>query len=657
MRFASITALIAIVALQAGCAMVQVNSLTPGEYIAMRRGDILTTGELSDSSLQALRVVGLDAKPCKQAPDACFATLRSTAGLSDERRLATLSELWLQVAMNQAPDGLAPDSDEALEAYMEVARHAYAYMFFTASTATQRAFEDRQTQVRDYYNYAVQQAAIGMFKRYRLQVAQAQAEPLRIGKWTVSSDFSTVRLPAAHPIPRELIPASSLSFAGLRSTYRRDGLGAELVAVFDQDPVRDTITSTAPVDDGDGTAASRTAASPTASRPSYSEMPSPAVTTLLRFEGSTLQAVLATSRVQVAAYDPYVQASIDQGGQDIPLAGNFTAGYGLWLARSGFATQALRTLLGRADGIDTPHVYLMQPYDPRRRIILMLHGLASSPEAWVNVANEVLGDETLRERYQVWQVYYPTNVPIAVNHAAVRAAVTQTLQHFDPAGSAPASRDMVVVGHSMGGILARLMVSSAQDQLRAWIGNIDWRTNIRAQPYRKQLDAMLAFEPMPQVSEAIFIATPHRGTPFAGNYISRFIAGFVTLPVTLLKSFDELARELAKDGTPSPFANDGHLPNSVENLKDTDPFIRAASTLQIAPKVQYHSIIAKLQPERPLNESDDGVVPYTSAHLAGAASEAVITSAHSVQETPQAALEIRRILREALGVRGTPAAR
>ena len=51
----------------------------------------------------------------------------------------------------------------------------------------------------------------------------------------------------------------------------------------------------------------------------------------------------------------------------------------------------------------------------------MLHGLASSPEAWVELASEILGDEALRQHYQIWQVYYPTNMPIALNHAMMIA--------------------------------------------------------------------------------------------------------------------------------------------------------------------------------------------------------------------------------------------
>ena len=41
----------------------------------------------------------------------------------------------------------------------------------------------------------------------------------------------------------------------------------------------------------------------------------------------------------------------------------------------------------------------------------MIHGLASSPEAWVNVANELLRDDEIRQAFQVWQFYYPPTCP------------------------------------------------------------------------------------------------------------------------------------------------------------------------------------------------------------------------------------------------------
>ncbi|PAM43737.1 hypothetical protein CEJ63_24325, partial [Acinetobacter baumannii] len=124
--------------------------------------------------------------------------------------------------------------------------------------------------------------------------------------------------------------------------------------------------------------------------PEYSEMSSINVTALLRFEGNTLEDVMRTRQVLLDGYSPEATERISLHGEEVPLAGNFTAAYGLWLAQSGFATQSLRTLFGMSEGIGEPHIYLMQPWDPNRRIIFMLHGLGSSPEALVNLATEIM---------------------------------------------------------------------------------------------------------------------------------------------------------------------------------------------------------------------------------------------------------------------------
>ncbi|MGM9451477.1 esterase/lipase family protein, partial [Klebsiella sp. K47] len=59
-----------------------------------------------------------------------------------------------------------------------------------------------------------------------------------------------------------------------------------------------------------------------------------------------------------------------------------------------------------------PHVYMLEPYQPNKKVIVLIHGLASSPETWVNLTNNILGDKVLRENFQVWQVFYSTNMPI-----------------------------------------------------------------------------------------------------------------------------------------------------------------------------------------------------------------------------------------------------
>ncbi|MFL6586692.1 MAG: esterase/lipase family protein [Luteimonas sp.] len=635
----SATSLMLVLSL-AGCslAMVDVKSIPPGAYIAIKRGDILTTGEPSAATREMLRVVGVDDRACGRPQNDCLEALTDVKDINDERRMAALTELWMQRALSLAPKGEAPASDAQLDAWFEVARHAYAYLFFSARTPGERAFEDRQTQVRDYYNLATQEAATALFARYA-GAPGAEGDALQHAGWTIRTTLEGVRLPDGVDLPEELIPASSLQFAGLRSVYRRDGFGAELVAVMQPDPVTTIVVPD--TDDAADTPHRRQRPQ----RRDYSEMPSPALTVLLRFPANDLAQLLATRDVALSVHDPYVDSVAQMHGQQVPLAANFTAGYGLWLARSGFATQSLRTLFGRDHGIDRPHLYMMQPYDPDRRILLMLHGLASSPEAWVNVANEVLGDETLRQNFQIWQIYYPTNMPIALNHAQIRRTVDDALTHFDPDRRARASQDMVVVGHSMGGVIARLMVSSSGDAL--WDAVMADREiapgDLRR--VRRRLSPFLRFEPMPQIERAVFIAAPHHGTDIAGTRAGRWISRLVRLPLTFLENFDDVLQTLAGSAQ-TPDGSTGRIPNSIDNLSASDPFVRAAADLPRAPGVTLHTIIAQRDPAVPLAQSNDGLVPYASAHLDDAVSEKVIVSGHSVQETAPAILELRRILHE-----------
>ncbi|MCI2260800.1 esterase/lipase family protein [Xanthomonas indica] len=599
-----------------GCASVTLQRVDAARYIQAKRGDALSAARPSDAALQTLNVAGLDAARCTATVAPCVEQLLGNTDLDQERALATASELSLLAAQRAAKQ--QPDGDATLAAWLQAARYAYSYLFFSGRTPSERAFEERQTQVRDYYNYAVQQAVTALFARYRRHppaTHDAGAQIAALPEWTVTLDASGIGSPKDMPMPEAMLAASGLRFDGLRSVYRRDGFGAEMVAVLPR-PAPDAI--------GAADAA-----------PAYSDMPTPNLTVLLRFDGRTLKEVLAGHSAHVEVHDPSLSERVATGGADVPLAANFSAGYGVWMARAGFAAQSLRTLLGLGHGIDRPHVFLTQPYDPNRRVLVLLHGLASSPEAWVNLANDLLGDPQVRARYQIWLVYYPTNLPIPYTHLQVRTALQQTLDQFDPQRRSVSAHDMVLIGHSMGGVLARLMVSSSDGE-RLWRTLFDGAAldPQARQALQARLGPMLHFAPMPEVSEAIFLATPQRGTPEAAGTLGELARAVIGLPRRVLDQFKDIA---GKDML-------GPLPNSIDSLSDRDPFILAAAQLPISPQVTYHSIIGQEDPRVPLTQSSDGIVPYWSAHLPGAASETVVVSGHSVQQTPQAILQIRRLL-------------
>ncbi len=591
------------------CAMVGVSRVKPVDVVSERRADVIGSKQLSDGTVQALNVLALNPKQCTKAFGECAGIVEHASGLDEERRLSALSELWLGRALRGDRQGAIDDA--TLDAYLQCARYAYAYLFYTQRTPAERVFDQRQAKVLAFYDYAVARVVGRWFQE--LPKLSTDWTQTALAGWTVLRPDTDLHLRA---VPNELISASALRFKGLRNVYRRDGFGSDFVAVT-------------PPSAADAPAVP------------WREPRYVAMSGVLVFGGHTLDEVLATHQVQLLARNPYRDADVTIAGRSVPLGANFTAPYGLWLARSGFAMQSIRSLLGREGGISEPRVLLMQPYDPDRLTVVMLHGLASSPEAWVNVANEVLGDEELRRHYQVWQVYYPTNAPIAVNLMQIRRALDATIRHFDPGGSARATRHMMLVGHSMGGVIARLLVSSSGDKLWSLLPE-DHLSAARRARLRQQLAPYLQFTPMPQVDAAVFLAAPHRGTPTARHRIARWVAELIRLPLGVLKEMASLADVVGEEGGKgAPL----HVGNSVDNLSDTDPFIVATENLPIAPGVRYHSIIGLYKPHGDLAHSSDGVVPYASAHLEGAASEVVIPSWHSVQETPAATLELRRIMR------------
>jgi pimeloyl-ACP methyl ester carboxylesterase len=580
-----LTTLLALALLITGCSAVRVRDTPIDEYFAGRRGDVLTTGHLSASSREMLLTLGLDDRACRKDARPCIAKLINARPLDDEGRLATIAELHLSAALQTH----APDD------YARAARFSYAYLFFTARAPGQRAFDDRQTQVRDFYSFATEQLATLLFNG-------ADYPQVRLGS-------VRLRLPSGQIAPRELIPASHLQFDGVRNTYRRDGFGAAFVAV----------------------AAAPDPASATATLYESSFL---SATVVLRFPGTTLAEVLGAPEALLDVYDPYRDATAQLGERVVPLAANFTAPYALWLSRSQFGREARRALFVHSAALTQPRIYAMQPYDPQRRTIVLIHGLASSPEGWVNLVNEIMGDEALRRRYQVWQVFYPTNLPIPENVRNIRLALLNALHTLDRAGTAPASEHMTLIGHSMGGVISRLLVVDSPDGL--WRTFFDPPIEAARRERLAVLEPYFSLSPLPQVDRAIFLASPHRGSPMAHALIGRAAAHLVQLPTSMLQTLGSVADALATELPMQADVLRHRQLSSVAYLSDEDRYLRATSTLPIAAGVTYHSIVG----------SQDEVVPYASSHLDGAASEQVVTSGHSVQRTAAAILAIRTILRD-----------
>jgi pimeloyl-ACP methyl ester carboxylesterase len=288
---------------------------------------------------------------------------------------------------------------------------------------------------------------------------------------------------------------------------------------------------------------------------------------------------------------------------------------------------------------------MVQPYRPGRIPVVLVHGTASSPARWAEMINELMHDPVLRGRIQFWLFMYNTGQPILYSASLMRRALRDIVADLDPGGQDPALQRMVLVGHSQGGLLAKLMAISSGTRFWNNVTDEPFEAFDLAPETRELLREGLFFEPVPTVKRLVFIATPHRGSFRASGYVLGLIRRMVSLPARLV---DELQGILKQPEF--SHLRVSRLPTSVDNMSPNHPFIRTLAAIPIDPSVRANSIIAVLG-EGPITGRTDGMVAYESAHIDGVESEKVVRSSHSTQGHPETIEETRRILREHLAAR------
>ena len=318
------------------------------------------------------------------------------------------------------------------------------------------------------------------------------------------------------------------------------------------------------------------------------------------------------------------------------------------MARRGrhIATSGFRNMLSPAGMREGPGIYLTEPYDPNKTTLLIVPGLQSTPFAFVDLMKAIRLDPEVSKRVQIWTFLYATGTPVLFNALELRQQLEKTISMLDPHGRDFATRHVVVLGHSMGGLMAHTLVSSSGEKL--------WNALFVVPPQRLKGDKAvirsvveaLHFHRDPRVVAVIFAATPHRGSMLAESWIGHFAASLIHVPSDLQSDFVNVTSKNPDAGTATAkvFHKEMNF-SSVHTLSPNDPGLRALADLPI--QVPYYSIIGQHN-AGPLQTSSDGVVPYSSAHLNGATSELAVRSGHGVCENQDAQHEVIRILRVAV---------
>jgi pimeloyl-ACP methyl ester carboxylesterase len=454
-------------------------------------------------------------------------------------------------------------------------------------------------EARRDYNFAVAR----IFTVVRDTKLDPWTQPMRVG---ANGEFTLTwkrdPRPERNPALYDLIPADELNFKGtyVKNHVKKDGIGAPLVAKRELTAEQASALFCPPFI-------------------YYS------VTATAQFEGS---------RCIISINDPLAAESVSVDGHSYPLAANFTASFALLLAREKPQKLGFARLLRPQEYAATARVARLEPYNPNKTVVLVIHGLMDTPVTWVPMLNDFRGDPEFRRNYQVWFYSYPSGYPYPYCATILRKELDTIEKKY------PLRKPMVVVAHSMGGCITRTLLTDAGTTL--WLeafGHPPAQTSMDPQS-KRLLEEVLIFNHRHDIGRVVFMSTPHRGADLASNWIGRIGSMLVRTPTKLLTVGQTLRESLTADPAALKLKR---LPNSVDTLAPNNRFVVAINKIPITKGIPYHSIIGDRGRGNSPNSSD-GVVAYWSSHLDGAKSEFIAPCDHGSPKNPQAITEVHRIL-------------
>ncbi|MGI9243504.1 MAG: esterase/lipase family protein, partial [Verrucomicrobiales bacterium] len=346
--------------------------------------------------------------------------------------------------------------------------------------------------------------------------------------------------------------------------------------------------------------------------------------------------------------DPVIYDVLDQdtaiiAGERQPLAANFTAPLAYLSDQGDVKLPVIDAMIHNDKYAEKTGLYRFEPVDPERIPVLLIHGLKSSPTIWKTMVNQMRADPQVRENFQFWSFSYPTGLPVLFSAMRLREEIVRMQETYNPGGEHPRMNQMVIIGHSMGGLLTELQIKDSGQAFWPADGPAISSLGLPADQER-QLEQALFFDAIPQIHRAVFIATPHRGSDIAQSQIGTLINRLIQLPADITGTLVSIA-------TLDPILGSAdekgrrQLANSIDNLKPDSPFLRALRGIPFPPDLPIHSIVAiGEKPADPFTDADDGLVSYHSAHLDEAVSEKLVASGHRAPNHPDAVREVVRIL-------------
>jgi pimeloyl-ACP methyl ester carboxylesterase len=526
--------------------------------------------------------------------------------LTDNRRdllfaLAELNYFTAKYTLRDLDDSPLP---ETRQYYLSAAIYAYFYLFNNTRNKPANPFNRRYRLACDIYNTALAKALTNAKGHLELKAGVRQ---LPFG--SIDLSLKTKDFPVKLDQISKIVAADRLDIYGLSRRNRDSGLGVPLIAVGRK----------------------------TADSPIRSTSPG---TLFMRIERDVQTFESGNLRGSMALYAPFDRTRVEIHGESVPLESDLSANLAYNLNDPDFWTLDITGFFTGKSAIPTG-LYFIKPYNPAQIPVVFVHGTASSPVWWAEMTNTLLADPILRRHYQFWFYFYDSGKAIGLSAGELRKTLTRKVEELDPEGRDKALRDMVIIGHSQGGLLTKLTaVDTGETIVRKVTGKGLSELDLTDE-LREFVRLRTVYTHLPFVRRVVFISTPHRGSFLAGDWVRELVRRLVYLPVDIVKQTVLLGKAMAAAKIPEEWRSEDRT--SIDSMSPKNPALLALADIPLAPGIKGHSIIA-VQGEGDPTEGDDGVVEYKSAHVDYVESEFIVQSGHSCQGHPLTIEEVRRIL-------------
>jgi pimeloyl-ACP methyl ester carboxylesterase len=543
-------------------------------------------------------------------PVAFFRSLQRTAEGDRITKLYTLAEYALKVAVDREDS----NPEVAGDWFLLAADQAYQGTFL-ALRSGRADWDYRGNRLRAFYRRAV--AGFVSSRHERGQGAFAPHTRVIAGEKYSISVARGAQLLDPNEF-EELLLAYELQFTGLSNRHRAFGFGVPFVGFREnlrQQPVEEYFSKAGIVR---------------------------GLSALLTFTPGRGK---ASRDVSLAFYDSRNADSATVEGVKVPLSADYTAPFGYLVSKIQRGDRNIAGTFNPEATLGETGYILTEPYDAERIPIITLHGLFSHPLTWVDVQNDLMADPVIRKHYQIWHFNYPPGLPLLESSRLFREKTNELYAFFDAKRKSKALNSAVIVSHSMGGLLAKTLVTDSGRKLYEAYFDVPV-AELKVSPEDKgKIREVLFFESRPYVKRIVFIAVPHRGSHIPDNFIGWSGRMLTSTPSDYARLIDHIRSKVPA----GQIENEAEAAvqddmNSIKNLSPNDPAIKALSELSIDAKIPFHSIIGDQGIGNGV-EGSDGVVAYKSSHLEGAESELIVPTNHGAHLHPLAILELKRILK------------